>query len=317
MSLALWGWNSFFENAWRYDSSAEPARVQAINNNYCTVITEAGECEARVSYCAPAVGDWVALRGGVVEDVLPRRTQVSRRAAGRRVEEQVLAANVDRLFIVCGLDGDYHPRRLERYRVMAAAAGIDALCVLTKADLTGERPEPPMPFLHTSTVSGEGLQALAAALRPGQTGALIGSSGAGKSTLINSLLGAPVQAVGDGRPIHVTTRRHLFRLPTGGLLIDNPGLREIQIWAGAGDVDAAFEDVATLAAGCRFRDCRHLDEPGCAVRGAVDTARLANYQKLQRETERLSEDTDLHLRLQRKRKLKAIHKAARAFFRER
>ena len=329
MSLSLWGWNSFFQNAWRDEAGLEPARVLATSGDQYIVSAGAGEAPAEVSgrllYGAgsaadlPAVGDWVGVRCGIVDHVLPRRTRISRRAAGTRAAEQIIAANVDVLFLVAGLDGDFNPRRMERYFVLAAASGAEPVCVLNKADLSTDRSAASRDApgaIFVSAVTGEGLDELRERLPAGATGALLGSSGVGKSTLINHLIGAdaqPTQDVraGDHRGRHTTTRRQLFRLPWGGLLIDNPGLREVQLWAGPDDVTSAFSDIAELACQCRFADCSHQAEPGCAVREAVGADRLASFHKLQRETERTREQTDIALRLRRKRALRALHKAHR------
>jgi len=315
--LTNWGWNSFLENAWRDEDGLEPARVLAVyGSGKCLLATEAGQAMAEAKGDPPAVGDWVGVRHGIVARILPRRTKISRRAPGARTTEQVIAANVDVLFVVSGLDGDYNRRRWERYLVLAAAGGAEALCVLTKADLCDQRPTPPQPSLFTSIKTGEGLAELAATLTPGRTGALVGSSGAGKSTLINWLLGAEVQAIGERNALHVTTRRELFRLPNGGLLIDTPGLREVQLWADEDHVAGAFSDIAELSLRCRFRDCRHQGEPGCAVRGVVSPDRLASFHKLNREVERLEAEQDIALRLHRRNALRALHRAQRRFYEE-
>jgi ribosome biogenesis GTPase len=247
----------------------------------------------------PVVGDWVAVRpGGAVEKVLPRRGAFTRRAAGEADAEQVLAANVDVAFLVMGLDRDYNLRRLERYLALTRGSGARAVIVLSKADLSGD--------LHARVAEVEAVAGgapvlparlleaapagLAGHLGRGRTAVLLGSSGAGKSTLLNRLLGGEVQRTGavraaDDRGKHTTTQRQLFFVPGGGMVIDSPGLREIQLWDADEALPAAFDDIEALAAGCRFRDCAHGREPGCAVRDAVSPDRLASYHKLRREVE--------------------------------
>ncbi|HXG75422.1 MAG TPA: ribosome small subunit-dependent GTPase A [Gaiellaceae bacterium] len=251
----------------------------------------------------PAVGDFVAVCDATgeryaIEAVLPRRTKVSRKTPWLKAEEHVLAANVDTVLLVSGLDGDFNPRRLERYLTAAWDSGADPVLVLTKLDLLddddklleAERVAIGVPVLAVSNVTGEGVEELRARLEPRRTFVLLGSSGVGKSTLVNRLAGRRVMATGDlrrdGRGRHTTRHRQLLVLPGGVLLLDTPGLRELQVWEG--DVDGAFGDVAELAARCRFTDCAHETEPGCAVRealasGLLDAARWASYRKLQRE----------------------------------
>jgi ribosome biogenesis GTPase len=253
----------------------------------------------------PAVGDWVALAASSPQilELLPRRSRLSRQAAGKTQREQVVAANLDVVLLVMGLDRDYNLNRLERFSVMAWESGAEPVAVLTKKDLCPDSAAavaevearlPGMAALALSAPRGDGLDALSPWLRPGRTLAMLGSSGAGKSTLANALLGEArldTGAVreGDGRGRHTTTRRELLRLPGGALLLDNPGVREIQLWSSGEDgLGQAFDDVAALAEGCRFADCRHQDEPGCAVqaalrRGELAAERLASFFKLERE----------------------------------
>ena len=251
----------------------------------------------------PAVGDWVAVCDAAgeryaIEAVLPRRTKISRKTPWLKVDEHVLAANVDTVFLVSGLDGDFNPRRLERYLTAAWDSGADPVIVLTKLDLLDDTTKlvevedvaMGVPVYAVSNLSGEGIDALAALLEPARTFVLLGSSGVGKSTLVNRLAGRRLMPTGDlrrdGRGRHTTRHRQLLLLPSGALLLDTPGLRELQIWEG--DFDAAFADVAALAAVCRFSDCVHDSEPGCAVKealvsGELDEARWQSYVKLQRE----------------------------------
>lgn len=229
-----------------------------------------------------------------------------RRAAGRRDEAQLLAANVDLLLVASPLGGDLRERRIERFLSLGREAGVPPAVLLTKADLASD-PEAALsaaaavgggaPVLAVSALSGDGLDALSTLLAPRRTAALLGPSGAGKSTLVNALLGEERQATRevreeDRRGRHATTRRELFALPSGALLVDTPGLRELALWDGAGGIAATWDEIAALASSCRFRDCRHEAEPGCAVReaarsGEVDSARVAAFEKLRREEESL------------------------------
>jgi len=251
----------------------------------------------------PAVGDWVVVcdaTGGryAIEAVLPRRTKVSRKTPWLKAEEHVLVANVDTVLIVSGLDGDYSSRRLERYLVAAWDSGADPVVVLTKLDACddleliadAEDVAFGVPVIAVSNVTGEGLDLVRALLAPARTFVLLGSSGVGKSTLANGLAGRTLMPTGDlrrdGRGRHTTRHRQLLVLPGGAILVDTPGLRELQVWEG--DVDNAFADIAELAAECRFSDCGHAGEPDCAIRealanGALDPARWASYLKLERE----------------------------------
>ncbi|HWQ52695.1 MAG TPA: ribosome small subunit-dependent GTPase A [Bryobacteraceae bacterium] len=278
----------------------------------------------------PVVGDWVAARPvepelALIERVIPRRSKISRRAAGRRDEEQVLAANVDLALIVCGLDGDFNLRRLERYLAIAYEGGVQPVIVLNKADLHPDSGAAAgqvrqiagrAAVLVISAQTGCGFEAIAALLRPGVTAVLLGSSGAGKSTILNRILGAEAHKTAparesDSRGRHTTTHRELIDLASGAALIDTPGLREIQIVAGDDSLTAVFDDIAELAVQCRFADCSHSSEPGCAVRGAVDSGRLASFQKLRREAARAADPRA------EKQRWRSIHKAARRLYKER
>jgi ribosome biogenesis GTPase len=237
----------------------------------------------------------------------------------------VLAANVDLLFIVTGLDRDFNLRRIERYLVLAVESGVEPVIVLNKADLCVDRERraeevrkiaAQRTVIVSSAVDRSGVDEIRNLIMENKTAALIGSSGAGKSTLMNLLLGEERQSVhsvreSDSRGRHTTTLRQMFRLPGGGWLIDQPGLREIQILAGQAAVDEAFPDVMELASECRFRDCRHENEPGCAVREAIDPARLKSFAKLRREAQRANEEFDLEANRKRKSSYKQMERAMR------
>ena len=258
----------------------------------------------------PSVGDWVVIDGPAssprIVHILPRRTRLSRKVVGQKTEEQIVAANVDTVFLVMGMDGDFNLRRLERFAVMASESGAEPVVILTKKDLHADpigacldakTVVPGMPVFAVCSPTTEGLEPLRAFLATGRTVALVGSSGAGKSTLLNALDGRSTMRTGavrssDDRGRHTTTHRQLVPLAGGGLLVDNPGVREIQLWADKGALDATFDDLAELAAGCRFRDCRHVGEPGCAVleamqEGRLDPERLRNHRDMERELESL------------------------------
>jgi ribosome biogenesis GTPase len=323
-----------------------PGRVVAGHTRLLRVRTGEGEClaelagalrhQARGAEDRPAVGDWVALRpreGGhraVVQAVLPRRTAFVRRAAGERTVAQVLAANVDTVFLVMGLDGDFNLRRIERALVLAWESGADPVVLLNKADvcddIPGRRAEVEavalgVPVRVIAAKAGEGLDSLAPWLVPGRTVALLGSSGVGKSTLVNRLVGHEKQKTrevlpADQRGRHTTTHRELILLPGGALLLDTPGLRELQLWSDGAGLRAAFEDVEELSSACRFTDCRHDAEPGCAVRaaaeeGRLDPARLDSFRKLQAELRALEIREDPLKRREERSRWKAIYKSLR------
>jgi ribosome biogenesis GTPase len=284
----------------------------------------------------PAVGDWVGVDGGIIHVRLERRGTVSRAAAGRAVEEQVVAANVDTILIVTALPRDLNTRRLERYLTMVWDAGAVPVVVLNKADLCSDPAGaaeavrarlPTIDVVALSALDNAGVEALAPYLRHAQTVALLGSSGVGKSTLVNRLLGADTLRVGaisdvDGKGRHTTTSRQLVELPGGALLIDTPGMRELQPWGDASSVAAAFDDITALASACRFTDCAHAAEPGCAVREAVESGRLdqdrlENFQRLGREAAYEARKHDKAAVAEHKRQWKQIHKANKAMYRDR
>jgi ribosome biogenesis GTPase len=328
-------WTSSLEQL--EDDNLVPARIAAQHRGAYLVWSAEGELRARaagrlfyaheVGAPIPAVGDWVGLRETTITSILPRRSAFIRKRAGLGSDEQVLAANVDAAFLLAGLDDDFSLRRLERYITTAWDSSAEPVVVLTKADLCGnvgdavlqvESVAIGVPIYPISNVTGVGVDELMPHLSPGRTVVMLGSSGVGKSTLLNRLAGtelmrtAAIAADGTGR--HTTTHRELVRLPGGALAIDTPGLRELQFWEG--DLGAAFEDIEALAAECRFRDCAHAREPGCAVLTAVDEGRLEldrlrSWRKLQRELEAIAARTDHRLRVARKKRWKAIAAHAR------
>jgi ribosome biogenesis GTPase len=344
MPLQDLGWTSFFENQLDPALPGIPGRVASANHGRFLVWTAAGEIDASVSGVLrksgalwPAVGDWVVLRSdeAVIDRVLTRQTCVSRKQPEREVREQVLAANIDVLFIVSGLDLDYNPRRIERFLVMANESGARPVVLLNKADLAPQlglglaeivasvqQLSPAVTVLAISALSDHGIDAIPAQLGPGQTAALIGSSGVGKSTILNRILGDERQRThavraSDSRGRHTTTTRQLFRMPGGWLLMDLPGLREVQLWTNAEqpteNLEASFDDIQALAENCRFRDCTHTAEPGCAVTAAVlDPARLANFKKMQKELTHLDRRTNPRLAKETRTKWKAIEKSVRS-----
>ena len=341
-TLAVLGWTDELEAAFTTyaERGFEPARVVAEHRGGYLVRGERderlahprGRLRDREHSEMPAVGDWVAVcdaPGGraSIEDVLPRRTKVSRKTPWLKSEEHILVANVDTVLLVSGLDADFNPRRIERYLIAAWDSGADPVLVLTKLDvcddpgrlLEAEAVAVGVPVIAVSNVTGEGIDELRALLRPRRAFVLLGSSGVGKSTLVNRLAGRTLMPTGgvrrDGRGRHTTRHRQLLVLPSGAILVDTPGLRELQVWEG--DVDRAFSDVAELASTCRFSDCSHDTEPGCAIRAALETGgldpgRWENYLKLQRELRSIEIRSSARLRRQEKQRWRAREREARA-----
>jgi ribosome biogenesis GTPase len=324
----------------------QPARVTVQQRGLFTLVADDGELLGRVAGrlahdaapgALPVAGDWVAIAArpaegaATIHAVLPRRTAFVRRAADTTQGAQVVAANVDIAFLVAALNGDFNLRRLERYLAAARESGAQPVVLLTKADLVDDVESAlaaarsvagDAPALAVSAQTGEGMEALNAWLAPGLTCALLGSSGTGKSTLVNALAGRELMATGavredDARGRHTTTYRELVRLPCGALALDTPGMRELGLLDAGAGVASTFEDIEALATRCRFRDCRHGDEPGCAVRAALETGELdpgrwRGFDKLRRETAHFERREDPLAREAERRRWMAIHKAQRA-----
>ncbi|MGB8932277.1 MAG: ribosome small subunit-dependent GTPase A [Anaeromyxobacteraceae bacterium] len=341
--LSALGFGPFFERQLppSHGGAVIPARIAAEHRGEYEVWSRTGPGRARLAGrlrlelgedATPGVGDWVLLedapgpgRTAVIERVLERRTVFSRGAAGRAARAQVVAANVDLVFAVCGLDADFNVRRIERYLARIWASGAQPFVILNKSDLCDaagarvaevESHAVGVPVHVISALRSEGIDAVRACVEPSMTVALVGSSGAGKSTLANALLGeermrtGEVRA-GDDRGRHVTTHRQLVLLPGGGLLLDTPGMRELQLLDEDG-LDTAFGDIAALAGRCRFRDCRHEDEPGCAVKeavesGALEAARFEHHRKLEHEARANALRRDEHGRRQAERVWGQLH----------
>ncbi len=321
-------------------------RVSAVNRDQYRLYTEHGERTAEAigallyrapdSAALPAVGDWVAAQlidreTAMIHDVLPRRTKFSRRASGNREVEQIVASNIDLILVVCGLDQDFNLRRVERYLTLSLESGAEAAVVLNKSDVCAElgarleetrRISRGARVVAISAISGQGISDVAELIGNQRTVALLGSSGAGKSTLVNQLLGEERQQVqevreSDSRGRHTTTRRELIPLPGGGALIDTPGMRELQLWATQESLDSTFTDIAELSLSCRFRDCKHAGEKGCAVAealadGSLEMARWESYCKLRAEIRWHERQTDAGAARAEKQRWKAIHKEMRA-----
>jgi ribosome biogenesis GTPase len=341
------GWDEFFANHFQsYAADGYAAgRVALEYKHFYRIYSEwgevLGEIAGRLRHEAldredlPVVGDWVVIRRSPESDkvtihaVLPRKSKFTRKVAGFRTEKQIIGSNIDTVFLVTSLNQDFNPRRVERYLIVAWESGARPIIVLSKSDLCDEVEERTreikavvgdVPIHAVSVVKREGLDELARYLKAGQTVAFLGSSGVGKSTLVNYLLGREhlrVQEIRkhDGRGVHTTTRRELIVLPQGGLVLDTPGMRELQLWDGEGGLAIAFADIETVATQCYFSDCRHQDEPRCAIRealaeGAIDAARYESYEKLKKELTYLARKQDIRSAIVEKKKWKTLSRMA-------
>jgi len=346
--LSALGFGPFFEQQLQQSGGDEviPARIAAEHRGAYEVWSTAGSGRAQLAgrlrleledAGAPGVGDWVVVKDApdpghttVIERVFERRTVFTRGAAGRESRAQAVAANVDLVFAVCGLDADFNVRRIERYLARIWASGAEPAVILNKADICAdtaarvaevENHAVGVPVHVISALHSEGIEAVRACIHNGMTVALVGSSGAGKSTLVNALLGEERMRTGevrasDGRGCHVTTHRQLVLLPGGGLLLDTPGMRELQLWSADEGLTETFEDIDALASSCYFTDCQHRTEPRCAVKAAVDDGRLpaerlANYHKLQDEQQHLLDRQDALALQEEKKRVRTIHRAMR------
>jgi len=350
MNLTSLGWNNSFENSFSSykNSGLIPARIALEQKERYSLFSEFGKLTAQVSGRLrhvslgradfPAVGDWVAAnirpeeKTATIHAVLPRRSSFSRTAVlgGGKTDEQVLAANIDTIFLVTGLDSDFNLRRIERYVSIIWDSGASPVVILNKADLCEdidghlarvENSAVGVPVHAVSAIENDGLDAVREHIVPGQTAVFLGSSGVGKSTIINGILGDGNLRTGsvreyDGKGRHTTTTRQMIILPDGGIVIDTPGLREIQAWGDDEGIERTFEDIETLAESCRFGDCTHRNEPGCAVReaiknGELDGGRFKSYLKLKKEIKYMSIRKDQRARIDESRKWKKIVVARR------
>jgi ribosome biogenesis GTPase len=313
-ALRKLGWNSFFGEGFReYVLGYEPGRVSSVNKNGCKAHTKSGEVRARISgkqrqdCLYPAVGDWVALSRDnagtyTIHAILTRKNKISRKDAGRATGEQVIAANIDVSFIMTSLNRDLNMRRLERYLALVRQSEVDPIIVLNKSDICTDVDArirevkaitSDVPVYAICATEGIGMEALSLYFQEGKTVVLLGSSGVGKSTLINALEGFERQKVcevreDDSRGRHTTTVRELILLEKGGIIIDNPGMRELQLWNAGEGLKNTFRDIEELAAQCKFSDCQHETEPGCMIQkgikeGMLSQVRFESYVKLQRE----------------------------------
>ncbi|WP_107924064.1 ribosome small subunit-dependent GTPase A [Lysinibacillus parviboronicapiens] len=349
MNLTTLGFSTYFEEqmiAFNEESklaNCVPARVTLEHKHAYRVLAEEGEWLATIAghlaYNSlaredfPAVGDWVLVEKmageekAIIHKLFERKSVFSRKVAGREITEQIVASNVDIVLLVMSLNADFNIRRLERYLIAAWDSGAKPIIVLTKADLCDDvenmlREVESVAFgvdvVVTSALSGEGLSDIHAFFTEGVTGAILGSSGAGKSTLTNALCGEQLMKVSgiredDAKGRHTTTHRELIVLPSGGCLIDTPGMRELQLWDQGDSLSSSFKDIEELSATCRYRDCTHQEEPHCAVQqaiidGVLENSRLRSYFKLQKELAFMERKTNTQAKLNEQRKWKQISK---------
>lgn len=350
MNIEHYGWNDHFAREWQEKSTHGmlPARVIADYGQKLRLMSGAGELLVDrprgkfIQEMQVAVGDWVALetidelQAYRISSVLPRKTKFSRAAAGIEVKEQIIAANVDIVFLVQSLNNDFNMRRLERYLIAAWESGAQPVVILTKSDCCNDvngkmeivySTAPGVNVHAISCVTDEGIEEIHRYLVPGKTVALLGSSGVGKSTLVNKLLRVDVVKTqeireDDSKGRHTTTHRELFLLPTGGLILDNPGMRELSLWEADQGINMMFGDIEDLVKSCRFRDCGHRNEPGCAIREALEMGNLEpqrweSWLKLQKELAHLDAKKDHKLRLKEKQRGKQIAKFQKNYYKER
>lgn len=358
LNLNELGWNDRLQEEFQpyFESGFHAGRVLAEHRNRFKVWSPFGEIWAIVSgkmrYTAmersdfPAVGDWVILEAAekpaalcteevLIRGILHRKSKFSRKIAGRTTEEQIIATNIDKVFLVNALNMDFNVRRIERYLTLAWESGATPALILSKTDLCDDvqnkiyqvqEAAPGVTIFPISCITGDGIEEITAYVRPGETIALLGSSGAGKSTLVNHLLGRNVQLTSevrekDSRGRHTTTSRELFLLPQGGVLIDTPGMRELQLYGTGEGLSEAFEDIYGYAKCCRFSDCQHEGEPGCAVQqaiteGSLSQERYDSFKKLQRESRYISRKANLHEQLEEKKRWKKINQQLRERYRK-
>lgn len=341
--LSDFGWTDEFKQKWaKFDSQGmQPARVIADFGTSLKIALpdiHTAELTGKLAHHsnkdhAPKVGDWVAVHTSdhayvVIEGVIPRRSEIARKVAGNRTVKQVIAANVDIAFVLLALDSDFSVERLKRFLYQLSANRITPVIVLNKADKTDDLDSYieqldvlHLPVIVTTATTGDGVESMLAFIKPGQTAILLGSSGVGKSTLTNQLLGRDAQKTSavrasDATGTHTTVHRELFMLPNGGLLIDTPGIRELQLWGTEADLDENFDDIAKLMSQCKYTNCRHGDEAGCAIRQALQDGTLiashyASYHKMKHELVNLREKTAVKNRQSNKKSAKNIARQAR------